>query len=251
MVQTSESGGRPSPAEGAELAARLRAVPTSTAAVILRELGVRSVVLAGVRPIVPPDGETVAGPARTLRFLPRREDVPAPPRPGLNRATVDAIGAGEVLVIDATGRLDAAVLGDMLAARARYRGAAAVVTDGAVRDVAGLRALGLPVFAGGTHPDPSGARLQPWDADVAVACGGVLVRPGDWILADADAVVVVPAALAADLAGRAETALARDAFSQRLLAAGFALDEAYPVPTHREADLERFQRDGSLPRRAG
>lgn len=251
MAQRSERGGRPDAAEAAQLATRLRAVPTSTAAVILRELGVRSVVLAGVRPVVPPGGETAAGPARTLRFLPRREDVPAPPRPGLNRATVDAIGPGEVLVIDAAGRLDAAVLGDMLAARARYRGAAAVVTDGAVRDIAGLREVGLPVFAGGTHPDPSGARLLPWDADIAVACGGVLVQPGDWILADTDAAIVVPVSLATDLAGRAEEALARDAFSQRLLAAGFALDEAYPVPAGRAADLERFRRDGSLPRRDG
>lgn len=210
-------------------------------------MGVERVAVAGLRPIVRPDSGVVAGPARTLRFLPRREDVRKPPRGSLNRSLVDAINPGEVLVIDSSGRLDAAVLGDMLAARARYRAAAAVVTDGAVRDVEGLQEIGLPVFARGTHPDPSGSHLLPWDVDIAINCGGVLVQPGDWIVADADAVVVVPSALASDLAQRAETVLARDAFSQRLLAAGFPLDEAYPLPASREADFDRFRQDGSIP----
>jgi len=240
---------RSSQEQRAALATRLGAVPTSTATVVLGDLGVRQVVLAGVRPIVPPAHGAVAGPARTLRFLPSREDVQGLPRGPRNRALVDTIGPGEVLVIDASGRRDAAVLGDMLATRARHRAAAAVVTDGAVRDAEGLRDVGLPVFAAAIHPAPSGSRLLPWDTDVAVSCGGVLVQPGDWVLADADAVVVLPAALVAAVAERAETALARDAFSQRLLAAGFPLDEAYPLPPSRATEFDRFGRDGSVPRR--
>jgi regulator of RNase E activity RraA len=228
------------------LARRLATVPTSTAKVILRELGVTRVVAAGLRPVVAPPG-IVAGRARTVRFLPGREDVKRGPRGAVNRALIDQMGAGEVVVIDAGGFAAGAVLGDMLAARAKYRGAAGVIADGVVRDVEGLSAVGLPVFARGTHPDPSSATLLPWETDVAVQCGGVLVQPGDWVLADTDAVVVVPAAHAEEVARRGEETNLEDAFCQRLLAAGFPLDEAYPLPSTLRADLQRFAQDGHVP----
>lgn len=228
------------------LAQRLRRVPTSTAKVILRELGVTRVVARGLRPIVPPAG-VLAGPARTVRFLPAREDVPRPPQGAVNRRLIDQIGRGQVVVIDAGGCLEGSVLGDMLAARATYRGAAGVIADGVVRDVEGLTSVGLPVFARGTHPDPNSVSLLAWETDVAIQCGGVLVQPADWLLADADSVVVVPAALAQELATRGEAMNVEDAFCQQLLAAGFPLDEAYPLPSALRGDLERFRRDGSIP----
>lgn len=228
------------------LARRLATVPTSTAKVILRELGVTRVVATGLRPIVPPAG-VLAGRARTIRFLPGREDVKRGPSGAVNRALIDRMGAGEVVVIDAGGFAEGAVLGDMLAARAKYRGAAGVVADGVVRDVEGLSAVGLPVFARGTHPDPSSATLLPWETDVAVQCGGVLVQPGDWVLADTDSVVVIPAAHAQVVAQRGEETNLEDAFCQRLLAAGFPLDEAYPLPVSLRDDLTRFASDGHVP----
>jgi 5-oxopent-3-ene-1,2,5-tricarboxylate decarboxylase / 2-hydroxyhepta-2,4-diene-1,7-dioate isomerase len=228
------------------LAARLSRIPTSTAKVILRERGVLRVVAQGIRPIVPPDN-VLAGRARTVRFLPGREDVKRAPRGAVNRALIDQIGSAEVVVIDAGGYREGAVLGDMLAARAKYRGAAGVIADGVVRDVEGLTAVGLPVFARGTHPDPSGATLLPWETDIAIQCGGVLVQPGDWILADTDSVVVVPADLAEVVAAKGEEINLEDAFCQHLLAAGFPLDEAYPLPASLRDDLQRFQQDGYVP----
>ncbi len=232
-----------------DLARRLGRVPTSTAKVILRELGVTRVVMRGLRPIVPPAGPggVLAGPARTVQFLPAREDVPRPPRGAVNRALIDEIGGGEVVVVDAGGAAEGSVLGDMLAARAKYRGAAGVVADGVVRDVEGLTGVGLPVFARGTHPDPNSVSLLAWESDVAVQCGGVLVQPGDWVLGDTDSVLVVPAALAEQVAARGEETNAEDAFCQALLAAGFPLDEAYPLPAALRDDLARFQRDGYVP----
>ncbi|HEV2123354.1 MAG TPA: hypothetical protein VGW38_11345, partial [Chloroflexota bacterium] len=106
---------------------------------------------------------------------------------------------------------------------------------------------GLPVFARGTHPDPSGATMLPWETDIAIQCGGVLVQPGDWILADRDSVVVVPAAHAENVAARGEQINLEDTFCQRLLASGFPLDEAYPLPQKLRGDLERFQRDSYVP----
>lgn len=231
---------------GAALGARLGRVPTSTAKVILRGLGVTRVVARGLRSIVPPAG-VLAGRARTVRFLPAREDVSRPPRGAVNRALIDGLEGGEVVVIDAGGFAEGAVLGDMLAARARYRGAAGVIADGVVRDVDGLTAVGLPVFARGTHPDPSAVALLPWEVDVPVQCGGVLVQPGDWLLADADCVLVIPAGLAEEVAAQGEETNAEDSFCQALLGAGFPLDEAYPLPAHLRGDLERFKRDGHVP----
>src|SRR5438874_4510707 len=96
------------------LAQRLARVPTSTAKVILRELGVTRVVMRGLRPVVLPSRPTgvLAGPARTVRFLPAREDVPRPPRGAVNRQLIDEIGRGEVVVVDAGGASEGSVLGD-------------------------------------------------------------------------------------------------------------------------------------------
>ena len=213
-------------------------------------MGIRNVVMRGIHALVPVTGST-AGPARTLRFLPAREDVPKPPRGAINRKLVDSIGGGEVLVIDAGGYLEGAVLGDMLASRAVFRGAAAVVADGVMRDIASIAPLGLPVFARGTHPAPNGFGLLPWDTDVAIQCGGVLVQPGDWILADGDSVIVVPAGKVEEVAEKGEAVTDEEEFCSRLLAAGFPIDEAYPLPAARRADYERFKQDGSVPTWSG
>lgn len=228
------------------LAALLQRVPTSTARVILHDLGFDRVVMDGLRALVAPP-TPIAGPARTLRFLPRREDVPRPPRPGLNRHLVDTLGSGEVVVIDAFGHRQGAVLGDMLATRAIHRGAAGVVADGVVRDLAGLAALKLPVFARGSHPAPNAFELLPWDADVPIQCGGVFVQPGDWILADTDSVLVIPQAKAEEVAARGVATVEEEEFCQKLLHLGYPLDEAYPLPDGRRVDFDRYQRDGTLP----
>src|SRR5919202_6348771 len=115
----------PAGAEATEaVAARLSKVPTSSAKVILRELGVTRVVAKGLRAIVPPQGGILAGRARTVRFLPGREDVKRAPNGAVNRALIDTVGRAEVVVVDTAAFPEGSVLGDMLAARAKYRGAA-------------------------------------------------------------------------------------------------------------------------------
>ena len=118
---------------------------------------------------------------------------------------------GEVLVI-ATGGGRLAVLGELFATEARRRGLAGVVIDGRCRDVAGLRRLGLPVFARGTIP-ASGSTVSRTALRTPVRCGGVDVRPGDMVFADDDGVVIAtPERMAAALEtaeaiGRAERAM--------------------------------------------
>jgi 4-hydroxy-4-methyl-2-oxoglutarate aldolase len=118
---------------------------------------------------------------------------------------------GDVLVI-ATGGGDRAVLGELFATEARRRGLAGVVIDGRCRDVAGLRRLGLPVFARGTIPS-SGSTVSRAELNGRVTCGGVEVRPGYVVFADDDGVVIaspdrIAAALdTAEAIGRAERAM--------------------------------------------
>jgi 5-oxopent-3-ene-1,2,5-tricarboxylate decarboxylase/2-hydroxyhepta-2,4-diene-1,7-dioate isomerase len=218
--------------------ARLSSVPTATAKQVLRELGVDRTFMFGLHALTVP--RRIAGKARTLRFLPLREDV-KPPRKGINRHLIDTLDAGDVLVIDAAGNLEGAVLGDMLAARACARGAAGAVADGVIRDVDGIREIGLPVWARGTHPDSNARALLAWETDVPIGCGGVLVRPGDYVVADTDGAVVVPPQHAEALLHKAEVMALEDEFSQELLRGGAALDDAYPLPDSRRAEFERFK----------
>jgi regulator of RNase E activity RraA len=233
----------------AELARRLRQVPTSSAKQILTGLGVNRVVAKGLRMIVPPEGGIMAGRARTVRFLPLREDVKAP-NGAVNRRLIDQLNEDDVVVEDTAGCMEGSVLGDMLAARAKYRGAAGVVADGVVRDVVGLTAVGLPVFARGVHPDPNSVTLLPWETDIAVQLGGALVQPGDWILADVDSVIVIPPHLAEEVAQQGEQMNLEDVFCQKLIAAGYPIDDAYPLPAMMKPHLERFARDGYVPSHA-
>jgi regulator of RNase E activity RraA len=227
------------------LVERLRGVPTANAKVLLRELGVTRIVMRGLQRMA--GNGVVAGPARTLRFLPAREDVKPPPG-NIQRATIDSLRSGEILVIDALGSPDGAVLGDMLAARAHANGAAAVIADGVVRDVAGIRAMGLTVHARGTQPEPSARNLVSCESDKPVGCGGVLVEPGDFIIADDDAVLVVPKIHAEEIARRGAEMAQRDEFSQALIAAGWPIDDAYPLPEARAGAFERYKLDRTVPR---
>jgi len=104
---------------------------------------------------------------------------------------VDLVAAGDVLVVDGGGREDAAVIGDIAGLALVGRDCDGMVVDGAVRDLEGLREVGLPTFARGAHP-ATGSNQGPGAINVVVQCGGVTVRPGDVIRADASGVVVVP-----------------------------------------------------------
>lgn len=104
---------------------------------------------------------------------------------------VDLVAAGDVLVVDGGGRADAAVIGDIAGQALADRGGDGLVVDGAVRDLDGLDAAGLPTFAHGAHP-ATGSNQGPGAINVVVQCGGVTVRPGDVVRGDASGLVVVP-----------------------------------------------------------
>jgi regulator of RNase E activity RraA len=113
---------------------------------------------------------------------------------------IEACGPGDVLVSDALGQAGTSTGGDIVYGRLHQRGAAGIVTDGAVRDAAAVVDLGWPVFAGGRTSMVGETKLLPYEFGVPIQCGGVLVRPGDVVLGDDEGVVVVAAALAEEIA---------------------------------------------------
>jgi len=140
-------------------------------------------------------GARLAGPAFTVRTA-----------PGEHRAVREATEqapAGAVLVVDGGGAVDRALWGDKMSALALERGIAGLVVDGAVRDVEGIEALGFPVFAAAIVPTGPAGHDLPGDHELEITCGDRAVRPGDVVYADADGVVVVPAADHADVLRRA------------------------------------------------
>lgn len=126
--------------------------------------------------------------------------------PSDNLAVMGALSvarAGDVIVAASEGFTGAAVIGDLILGMARNRGLAGFVTDGLVRDLAGILGVGLPVFCAGLTAN-SPARSGPGTAGLPIVCGGVKVDSGDIIAGDRDGVVVVPRDMAARVLAKLE-----------------------------------------------
>jgi 5-oxopent-3-ene-1,2,5-tricarboxylate decarboxylase / 2-hydroxyhepta-2,4-diene-1,7-dioate isomerase len=143
-----------------EILEGLREVTTATLASQLRKRGLNGFTLDGLRSTRP--HIRLAGYARTVRYLPLREDLAATHGAGMNaqRRAVEEIRPGEVLVIEARGEHTAGTIGDILALRAQVRGAVGVITDGAIRDSAALARLEIPIYHAAVHPALLGAAAR-------------------------------------------------------------------------------------------
>ena len=180
-----------------KIVAALSGVSTATVTTVLLKKGLRNVWMRGTRPLQPGQPRLV-GRAFTLRFVPSREDLATPESwssPKSTRAAIEAMPAGCIAVVDAMGVTDAGIFGDILCARMRKRGVAALITDGVVRDIAGVLGTGLPVWCQGVAAPPSVAGLTFVNWQEPIGCGGVAVFPDDVAVVDADGAVVIPAAL--------------------------------------------------------
>src|SRR5580692_2873899 len=132
-------------------------VSTATITTVLLKKGLRNVWMRGSRPLRPGQPRLV-GRAFTLRFVPAREDLATPESwasPISTRAAIEAMPAGAIAVVDSMGVKTAGIFGDILCERIKRRGVAALVTDGVMRDVAGVRVTGLPVWCDGAAAPPS------------------------------------------------------------------------------------------------
>ncbi|MGV9712833.1 fumarylacetoacetate hydrolase family protein [Gordonia sp. NPDC003424] len=207
---------------------KLSQIPVAAISGQLRKRGLNNVSIDGVRAQVP--GTKLVGTARTLRFVPNREDLFESHGGGFNaqKQVFDAVGPGEVIVIEARGETGSGTLGDILAIRAKARGAAGIVTDGGVRDYDAVAEIGVPVFTAGPHPAVLGRKHVPWDSDLTIACGGATVQPGDIIVGDGDGVVVIPPGIAEEVADAALAQEQQDAWVAEQVAAGHPVDGLFP-----------------------
>ena len=175
----------------------LSTVTTATITTILLKMGLRNVWIRGAR-LLRLEQRRLVGRAFTLRFVPAREDLATPESwssPKSTRAAIEAMPAGCIAVVDAMGNTDAGIFGDILCARMAKKGVTALVTDGAVRDLAGAWLLGSQSGARGGAVPPSVASLTFVHWQEPIACGGVAVFPDDIIVADDDGAVLIPRAL--------------------------------------------------------
>lgn len=212
-----------------QLRARLENVAVATLSVQLRSRGFNEVSFDGVASLRP--GMKIVGTARTLRYLPYRKDLFDKMGGGFNhqKQAIDSVGEGEVLVMEARRDNTAGTLGDILALRAKVRGAAGVITDGSVRDAAAVAEVGIPVFCGGQHPAVLGRRHVPYEHDVTISCGGATVMVGDVIVADDDGAIVIPRHLVEEVVAAAEGQEHREMFIAQMVAEGASVDGLYPI----------------------
>lgn len=226
-----------------DLRERFADVAVATLSAVLRRRGYTDVFIEGVHGNH--TGDRFVGTARTLRLIPFRPDLFASHGGGYNaqKRVFDAVEPGEVIVIESRGERGTGTVGDVLALRAQVRGAAAIVTDGGVRDADAVAAIRIPVFSQGPHPSVLGRRHVPWETDVTVACGGAAVQPGDVVVGDGDGVIVIPAALVVEVLAEAERTEAEDAWVAAQVAAGEAVDGLFPMNAEWRARYERETRD--------
>ena len=147
-----------------------------------------------IRPL--DDSLVLFGRARTALYMPVYHVEPGSNPYELEIALVDSLVGDEVAVMACPREERIGPWGELLTTAARARGAAGCVTDGLVRDVRLIREMRFPVFSGGIGPLDSKGRGVVMAIDVPVECGGVPIRPRDWIFGDIDGVVVIPAELA-------------------------------------------------------
>ena len=223
----------------------LSRVAAATITTVLLKKGLRNVWLRGSRPLVAGQPRLV-GRAFTLRFVPAREDLATPASWGApisTRAAIEAMPAGCIAVVGALGVTDAGFFGDILCARMKKRGVAALVSDGVVRDLAGVLGTGLPVWCQGTAAPASVTGLTFVGWQEPIDCGGVAVFPNDVIVVDADGAVLIPAAMLSDVIEASVEQERLEGWIMGEVERGVALPGLYPPNAENAARYQAWARE--------
>ena len=213
-----------------ELRQRLLQMTTATATHLLSRRGYANQFMAGA--LANQRGSRVCGRAVTVRLGPARPDLSFREEERHQEPlwqAIESILDGDVLVVDCGGDVRAGTTGDILAARIKRRGGVGIVVDGALRDAAQIRdSVELPCWSRGVHGSGFTAALVCLDRGLPVRCFGVTVRPGDYILADDDGLVAIPAALAEEVAAEGSEVELKETFIRELVQQGVPIEECYP-----------------------
>ncbi|MCX4918913.1 ribonuclease activity regulator RraA [Streptomyces sp. NBC_00687] len=212
--------------------AALSEASTATITTQLFKHGLRNTFLAGLTR-VSENAPRMIGEAFTLRYIPAREDIDVlevyDDYDHPQRAAVEQVGPGQILVVDCRGEGRAASAGNILLTRLSVRGAAGLVTDGTLRDIGEISRLPLPVYATGAAAMTNLALHHAVDLQVPIGCAGVAIYPGDVLVGDADGVVCIPRHLVATIARQAQAQEQLETFITERITAGAPLRGTYPA----------------------
>ena len=220
---------------------KLMGVSVATMATALFKRGLRNQTIQGVGPLRA-RGRNMVGPAFTLRYIPAREDLNQleafrdPNHP--QRKAVETYPPGAVLVMDSRKDPRAASAGDILVTRMGMRGVAGVVTDGGFRDAARIAELEIAAYHARPSPPTNLTLHHAIELQTPIGCGDAPVFPDDIIVGDDDAVIVIPAHLADEVADEAHEMTAYEDFVVAEVKAGKTIVGLYPATD--PANLERF-----------
>ena len=219
---------------------KLLGVSTATLCTALYKRGLRNQFIQDVHPLNPSHSNMV-GEAFTLRYIPAREDLNPvsvfQDRSHPQRKAVEECPPGAVFVIDSRKDARAASAGSILVTRLMKRGVAGIVTDGGFRDSPEIARLAIPAY----HHRPSAPTNitlhQALDINVPIGCGDVPVWPGDIVVGDGEGVVVLPAAVADELADEAVEMTAFEDFVAEKVLEGRSILGLYP-PTDEQSRID-------------
>lgn len=236
---------RPSP----DLIKAFEGIGSATCSSHLRALGIRNTFLRGLKCATP--GKSVVGPALTLQFMPQREDVYQEgeylnPEKQLHRHVMYHAQAGDIVVVDARGKMDAGIFGEMMMTYFAGRGGRGVVVDGCLRDWPNVRSIDLGCWIRGVTPNyHTQCDIFPYAVNIPIACGDCFVAPGDIIVADDDGAVVVPIFMAERLLEHATSHAEWEEFARLKLSEGGDLRRYYPLSDEALPEYEAWRRSQS------
>lgn len=225
-----------------ELCDQLAQIGTATISSELNRLGVRDCHIMGPRSLV--SGRVAAGPALTLQFMPKREDLFTGgeydnPDLQLHRHVMYPAEAGDMIVVDARSDMRSGIFGEMMLTYLAGRGGVGVVVDGCIRDAGPAAKLGLGIWVCGVTPNyHCQTSIIPFAVNVPIACGGTFVVPGDIVVGDDDGAVVVPARLATAVIAAGSEHADWEEFSRRRLSEGGDMRLYYPLSDEARPEYE-------------
>ncbi|MFZ4453730.1 ribonuclease activity regulator RraA [Salibacterium aidingense] len=209
---------------------KLQMVSTASLTSELLKLGFKNTFMEGVVPVT--TDSHLVGYAFTLRYIPAREDLDFEVEydnwKNPQRVAVETIEKSNVLVIDSRSETSAASFGQILCTRLKYKEAAGLVTDGALRDTPAIKELDFPTYARSAHGTTSSVLHHPVDFQVPIACGKVMVQPGDIIVGDNEGIVVIPIHVAEEVADKCYERDLLEGWIQKKVEAGASIRGVYP-----------------------
>ena len=218
---------------------KLMGVSVATLSTALFKRGLRNQTIQDVAPVAA-KGRNMVGPAYTLRYIPAREDLnqlevfrdPAHPQ----RAGVEGCPQGAVMIMDSRKDARAASAGSILVTRLMVRNVAGVVTDGGFRDSPEIGRLDIPAYHNRPSAPTNLTLHQAIDLNVPIGCGDVAVWPGDIVVGDDEAVIVIPAHLAHEVATDAVEMTAFEDFVAEEVRNGRSIIGLYPATQQKTFD---------------